>query len=59
MTNHINLKKETIHYFIGQIISILISGIATISLVRTLTQYEYGLYTKIFFLTIFCSQILK
>ena len=43
MTNHINLKKETIQYFIGQIISILISGIATISLVRTLTQYEYGL----------------
>jgi len=59
MTTDINLKKEAIYNFVGQLISILISGVATIYLVRTLTQYEYGLYSKIFFLCIITSQILK
>jgi len=59
MKSDINLKKETIYYLLGKVLSMLISGIATIYLVRILTQYEFGLYQKLFFFCIISSRILK
>ena len=44
MKSDINLKNEKKYYFLGKILSMIISGIATIYLVRILTQYEFGLY---------------
>ena len=59
MAFDINLKIETKYDFSGKVFSILITGISSVYLARVLTQYDYGLYQKLLFLSIIISQLLK